>query len=120
MSYLKIWIPLLPPGINESYGVVNRRGKADMYKTEKALIWQQGAALIIGAEAGRQGWVDDSRYYEIKITLQNSNHDEDASVKIVQDTVAEKLGFNDKRIMEQSSRKIQAEEKGVWIELRPI
>lgn len=91
-----------------------------MYKTAKALIWQQGAALIIGSEAGNQGWVDNSKYYELEIKFSNWNMDEDGPVKLVQDTIAEKLGFNDKRILRQCSEKIKSEDKGVWIELRPI
>lgn len=120
MSYLRIWVPILPPGINQSYGVVNRQGKGDMYKTQDALIWQAGAALIIGSEAAQQNWMDDSKFYEIKITLYNSRHDVDANLKIVLDTVAEKLGFNDKKIVEQSSKKIQSNEKGILIELKGV
>lgn len=117
MSNLKIWIPLLPPSLNETYGVVNRAGKGDLYKNESALIWQTGAALIIGSEAAQQNWVDDSKFYGIKVTLQNSRTDVDASIKLIIDTIATKLGFNDNRILEQSSRKIKSEEKGVWVEL---
>lgn len=119
MNTLRIWIPLLPPGINASYGVGNRKGKADMYKTNEALIWQRGAALIIGSEAARQNWADDSKYYEIVIKFSNWNMDADGPIKLVIDTVATKLGFNDKRILKQSSEKIKSEEKGVWIELKP-
>lgn|SRR3990167_2748166 len=114
MSKLLIWIPLLPPGINETYLIGNKH----FYKSEKAKRWEEDAAYIIGSEA--QEWEDKSEWYGINITLCNSNYDVDSSIKIVIDTISRKLGFNDKRILKQCSEKVKSDEKGIMIELYPI
>lgn len=110
---LKIWIPLLPPGINQTY----RIGNGHMYKSREANDWAADAAMVIGSAA--VDWVDESEYYEICIELHNDRHDVDAPIKLVIDTVAAKLGFNDNRIMKQCSEKKMSNEKGIMIELRP-
>lgn len=112
MSNLKIWIPLLPPGINETYKI----GNGHLYKSEKAKSWENDAALIIGSEA--QDWMDDSEFYEIDIILQNTRTDVDASIKLMIDVLSNKLGFNDNRILRQCSEKVKSDEKGVFIILR--
>jgi Holliday junction resolvase RusA-like endonuclease len=113
---LKIFLPNLPPGINQTYLIGNKH----LYKSEKARDWENQASLIIGSEAAVQDWVDDSDFYEVDIKLQNSNHDVDAYTKLVIDCLTQKLGFNDNRILKQCSEKIKADEKGVWIELKPV
>lgn len=120
MSTLKIFVPLLPPGLNQSYGI----GKTDedkgfLYKTSPASQWAEQAALIIGSEAGIQEWVDDAEYYEIIIKFSNFRQDVDAPLKLVIDTISQKLGFNDKRIMKQCSEKVKLDVPGVQIELNP-
>lgn len=113
---LKVFLPILPPGINQTYLIGNKH----LYKSEAARNWEAQAALIIGSEAASQGWEDDSDFYEIEIKLQNSNHDVDASVKLVIDCLTQKLGFDDKRILKQCSEKIQSNEKGILIELKGV
>lgn len=113
MSSLKIWIPILPPGLNQTY----KTGKGHFYKSEEAKSWENDAALIIGSEAG--DWVDDSEFYEINLTLQNSRHDVDAYTKLVTDCLCHKIGINDNRILKQCSEKIISDKKGIWIELKP-
>lgn len=111
------WIPLLPPGINETYGY----GRGRVYMTHKAQRWKRDAALIIGAEAGRIGWEDYGGKYEIEIVTYGSRMDVDAPVKLIIDTVTRKLGFDDSRVMHQSSDIIRDTEKeGVYVVLREL
>jgi Holliday junction resolvase RusA-like endonuclease len=117
LSILKITIKSCPPGINATYGV-NTQSHKKVYKSDQAVAWQNGAALIIGSEAGKQDWKDDSKYYEIEIIFQHPRLDVDAPVKLVIDTVATKLGFNDGRIIKQSSEKIIGDFEQVEIILR--
>lgn len=114
MSNLKIWVPLIPPGINETY----KTGQGHFYKSEKAKSWETDAALIIGSQAASQEWIDDSKFYEIEMIIQNSNYDVDSSIKLTIDCLCNKLGINDNRILKQCSEKVQSEEKGIWIILR--
>lgn len=120
MRDLKVWIPVCPPGLNETYiiGKNRKTGKGWLYKSEEANDWSAKAALIVGFEAAQQGWADESRYYEISIKFSNFRQDVDASVKLVIDVVSQKLGFNDKRIMKQCSEKVKLHEEGVLIELK--
>ena len=113
MSILIVFIPMLPPGLNQTY----KTGKGNFYKSSEAKEWQAQAALLIGAEAGHQNWVDDSKFYEVELTIQNSRHDTDAFIKLVIDTLAQKLGFDDKRIKKITSEKIVSKEKGITIRL---
>lgn len=116
MSYLKVWVPILPPGINRTYLIGNKH----LYKSEVARDWETSAALVIGSEAASQEWLDDSSFYEVNIQLHNSNHDVDAHQKLIIDCLTQKLGFNDNRILKQCSEKIKSDKKGVLIELKPI
>lgn len=115
MSILTVFIPTLPPGLNQTY----KTGKGNFYKSSEAKEWQAQASLIIGAEAGHQNWVDDSKFYEIELFIQNSRHDTDAFIKLVMDTLTQKLGFDDKRIKKIISEKITSTEKGLTIRLSP-
>lgn len=117
---MKIYIPICPPGINETYKVGKSGNKGHLYKSARANKWAEDAGLIIGAEAGKQEWKDTSKYYSIYIRFSNFRQDVDAPIKLVIDTVTAKLGFDDKRIVKQCSEKINYKEKeGVWISLEP-
>ena len=110
---MDIFIPLNPPGINQTYGY----GQGRVYMTDVARSWSEGAAFIVGSEAGMQNWEDIFDYYQIFIKFNNWNLDVDAPIKLVIDTVTRKLGFDDKRILRQCSEKINSGEKGVWVTL---
>lgn len=115
---LKVWVPLLPPGINATYGI--RRGGRGLYKTQKAVDWQNDAALLIGSKAGEVGWEDHGGDFQLSYTLSQARTDLDASIKLIGDTVAEKLGFNDKRIRQGAQTFADLGEKGVLIVLEQI
>lgn len=114
-----IFIPLNPPGLNGTYQISSASGKAHMFKSSEANLWATQAALLIGAKAGEVDWKDDSQFYEISIKFTNLRQDSDAPIKLIIDTLSQKLGFNDKRIMKQCSEKVEGEIKGVLIELKP-
>ncbi|RJQ27299.1 hypothetical protein C4577_01655 [Candidatus Parcubacteria bacterium] len=116
---LKIFIPDLPPGLNESYGIYSVTNKAHMYKTAKATGWSEKASLIIGARAGEEGWEDIEEAYEIYMGICGSKADVDAPVKLIMDTVSKKLGFNDNKFYKQTSEKIKVGEVGLYIEIKP-
>lgn len=115
----KVWIPLLPPSSNMTYQITSRSGKAVMYKSQEANDWAANAALIIGAEAGELGWEDDSAFYDLEVIFSKLRGDVDGPIKLLQDTLAIKLGFNDNRIKKQSSEKSDLGDPGVWIILEP-
>jgi Holliday junction resolvase RusA-like endonuclease len=112
----EVFIPLLPPSINELYNY----GKGNVYVSEKATDWAIDAALIIGSAAGTIGWEDTSEYYEIEMWFSNFRMDADAPVKWAIDVLTRKLGFDDKRIIRQCSEKCKLESEGVLIKLIPI
>lgn len=112
---MEIFIPLLPPGLNATYRISGSR----LYKSEEATAWENDAALIIGSEAARQEWADNSEFYQIEIKFSNWRQDVDAPVKLILDCISQKLGFNDKRIMKQCSEKVNLKEPGVLITLEP-
>lgn len=119
MTDLIIEIPVIPIGLNDTYKVTSRSGKARIYKDPAAVDWQAKAALFIGTEAARQDWEYKKGGYSIRIELFNVKHDSDAFQKLVIDTVAEKLDFNDREIIEQSSIKINDPDKsGIKITLK--
>ncbi len=110
-----VFIPVFSPGLNKTY----KTGKGRFYKAKEIKEWQAQAALIIGSAAAEQEWKDDSEYYEIIIEFNNFRQDFDAPIKLITDTVALKLGFNDKRIMKGSIEKKVSEQDGVLIKLLP-
>lgn len=113
MDSLSVWIPVLPPGKNATYGY----GKMRVYLSDEASSWAEKAALIIGAAAGEQGFiVQDSDEYAILIYTYGSDLDVDAPVALVIDTVSRKLGFDDRRIYRQGSWIFRnTKEKGIRI-----
>lgn len=110
-----VFIPVFSPGLNQTY----KTGRGRFYKSKEAKEWQAKAALIIGSAAAEQEWVDDSKYYEILIEFNHPRQDVDAPIKLIIDTVSQKLGFNDKKIKRQCSEDIKdLSESGVWITLQ--
>lgn len=96
MNKFEVFIPVLPPGINDTYKPSKtKEGKPYIYKNPKAKKWQADAALLIGSAANVAEFVPSDRI-KIDITTQGANLDVDAPAKLVIDTIAEKLGFNDK------------------------
>lgn len=120
MTTLTVKIDSCPPGVNATYGIKGNRGKGQkgLFKTDEATSWQEGAALVIGSAAAMQDWKDDSKYYSIEIIFHHPRLDADAPLKIIVDTVAQKLGFNDFRISEQHIKRVIDENELVTIILR--
>jgi hypothetical protein len=133
---LNVFIPLIPPGINQTYGLgyatnydlientFIRRQRAKMFKNKEADEWADGASKIIGAKAGEIDF-KPSPYMAIDIILQKCKHDADAPIKLIIDTVSKKLGFDDKIILDihitKKPEKLYPHlEEGVDIWLSPV
>ena len=97
-----VWIPSLPPGINRQYG---RARNGHVYLKPAARVWKQYASIIVGARAGAIDWQDCGGLFNFEMYIVGSRSDADAYVKTVLDTVTEKLGFDDSRVISQRSTK---------------
>jgi Holliday junction resolvase RusA-like endonuclease len=94
-DYIEIVIPSLPPGANRTY----QRTKSGIALTPAARRWDADAALIVGAAAGQFEFEpDQAAEYQIVIRWWGGRHDTDAHLKLVQDCVTRKLGFDDRQI----------------------
>lgn len=94
-DYIEILIPSLPPGANRTY----QRTKTGIALTPAARRWDKDAALIVGAAAGRFEFEPDhDETYQIVIRWWGGKHDADAHLKLIQDCVTRKLGFDDRQI----------------------
>jgi Holliday junction resolvase RusA-like endonuclease len=99
-NYFEAFIPRLPPGVNRTYRIVKVNGKPGLAKTPAANRWDRDAALIIGAAAGSAGFKPDpAAAYQIVIRWWGGRHDTDAHLKLAQDCVARKLGFDDRQVV---------------------
>lgn len=127
MLVFQVQIPTTPPGINQTYKVSQKWGfdkkgkkvkKAFMYKDASALEWAKGAALIIGAEAGVQNFQFNIKSkYKVEFDFAAKGYDVDAPLKLILDTLCQKLGFNDKYISETTIRKSSKVQEGIIIKL---
>jgi Holliday junction resolvase RusA-like endonuclease len=98
-DYIEITIPSLPPGANRTYQPIGRNGKSTLILTKEARGWDTDAALVVGSAAGQFEFeADPAADYEIIIRWWGSRHDADAHLKLVQDTITRKLGFDDRQI----------------------
>lgn len=98
-DYIEILIPYLPPGINQTYQIVKHAGKRGLALTLIARRWDKDAALIVGSAAGQFDFEPDlSIKYQIIIRWWGGKHDTDAHLKLTQDCVTRKLGFDDRQI----------------------
>lgn len=111
----EIFIELIPPSINQTY----KCGKGRFYKSQIAKDWQTDAGMIIGAKAGEIDWQDNSEWYWIDIWVFSMRMDEDAVLKLTQDTLTQKLGFDDKKIIDASIHKRDGKKEGILIRLLP-
>lgn len=94
-DYIEIVIPTLPPGANRTY----QRTIGGIALTQAARRWDAQAALIVGTTAGRFDFEpDQDASYQIIIRWWGGRHDADAHLKLVQDCVTRKLGFDDRQI----------------------
>ena len=94
-DYIEILIPILPPGINRTY----QRTRNGIALTPTARRWDEDAALIVGTAAAQLDFEPDlAAEYQIVIRWWGGHHDADAHLKIVQDCVTRKLGFDDRQI----------------------
>lgn len=94
--YIEITIPALPPGINQTY-LIRRDGGLAL--TNEARAWDKVAALIVGTEAGKFNFEPDlTADYQIIVRWWGGRHDADAHLKLVQDCITRKLGFDDRQI----------------------
>jgi Holliday junction resolvase RusA-like endonuclease len=95
----EVTIPALPPGANRTYRPIKRAGKPGLILTKEARAWDSAAALVVGAAASQLEFepAPDAEY-EIVIRWWGGRHDADAHLKLVQDCVTRKLGFDDRQI----------------------
>lgn len=94
-DYIEITIPALPPGANRTY----QRTKQGIALTPQARRWDRDAALIAGATAGQFDFEPDpAAEYQIIVRWWGGRHDADAHLKLSQDTITRKLGFDDRQI----------------------
>jgi Holliday junction resolvase RusA-like endonuclease len=117
-----VFIPCLPPGINQTYKTTKNGG---FYKSDEAKVWQDEASKIIGAKAGELDYCfpADAEYkFELDFYFQRPNADIDRSIKVLLDTCAEKLGFDDKRVMEVNLKKHvkESDETGVNVVIKQL
>lgn len=97
-NYIEIEIPALPPGSNRTY--IHKAG-GGVTLTESARRWDSDAALVVGSAAGQFDFEPDlAAEYQIVIRWWGGRHDADAHLKLVQDCVTRKLGFDDRQIRE--------------------
>jgi len=99
---LTVFIPYVPPGINKQYGYA----RGHTYLTKEARDWRTKAGLLIGSCAGQNNWRHNVKSYDLEVEWWGRKHDEDAHLKIIQDTLALKLGFNDKIVKKASIVKL--------------
>lgn len=117
----RVWIPIVPPGINKMYKVRcgdNRKGI--FYKSKEATDWIDSATMPIRTEANRVGFIVNPNFDKIIIRywIKNTRHDVDAHVKIVQDTIAKTLGFDDRIVTNVYPNKVKDNnESGILIEV---
>lgn len=98
-NYFEVTIPYLPPGANKTYRPISQSGKPGLILTKDARQWDAEAALIIGAAAGQFEFKPDlEAEYEIVIRWWGGGHDADAHLKLAQDCITRKLGFDDRQI----------------------
>lgn len=112
---LDIEIPLNPPGINSTY----RIGKKHLYKSSESKTWSDSASQIIKNAANLIGWEHkEGNLYKVYISFTNLRMDVDGPIKLVLDTLAQSLDFNDKIIQQVCIEKLKSEEPMTKIELR--
>ncbi|MHC4195642.1 MAG: hypothetical protein ACYSYU_10815 [Planctomycetota bacterium] len=120
-DYIEVTIPSLPPGANRTYQPISRGGKPTLILTKEARGWDTDAALIVGSAAGQFDFEADlTADYEIVIRWWGGRYDTDAHLKLVQDTVTRKLGFDDRQVVTcviQHWRTGAEDEPGVQVHL---
>lgn len=106
MNILEGFIPTLSPGINKTY--IKHRYTGQTILSTEARDFKKDFGLIVGACAGEQNWQNNSKEYKLTIYWWGGKFDVDAHTKIVQDTICEKLDFNDKFIKDQEIKKLDS------------
>lgn len=105
---LDVVIPFLPTSVNQLY----RWGKGHMYKTQAAKVWAKDAALIIGSANQGREWTGYWLEVTLDICLPNlAWRDLDNCAKLTLDTLAKKLGFDDRYILSLHLHKWPTDEK---------
>lgn len=114
---LSVYIPILPPGINATYKVSPFSGKK-IYKNATAVKWAEGAAHLIRNASSLQEWTDNCETYDLYMEIWGWRGDVDSHIKLVQDTVCQSLGFDDKRIRSVCSRKMDGAQSQPGISIK--
>jgi Holliday junction resolvase RusA-like endonuclease len=102
-EHLVLWG--VPPTSNHGYSLTVRGGHACMYKAAAAVAWQDASLILIATQRKGQIWADVDIGMEIAYFCKNKNRDIDGGVKLTLDTVAQALGFNDRRVVWLDVRK---------------
>lgn len=101
-------IPFLPTSTNALY----KWGKGHMYKTQAAKDWAKDAALLIGAANTVGDWSDYWLVVTLDVCLPNpARRDIDNCAKLALDTLAAKLGFDDRYVISLHIHSWPREEK---------
>ena len=118
MDDLVVTIPVLPESTNVLLGIT-RTGQ--VYKTHAARAWAEEAALIIGAANQGRDW--SGYWLEVVFDIYMPNvawRDVDNCIKLALDTLAAKLGFDDRYILSVCANKWWSEKKRMVIKLRKV
>ena len=118
MDELVVNIPTLPKSTNALLGIT-RTGH--VYKTSAARAWAEQAALIIGAANQGREW--SGYWLEVVFDVYMPNvawRDVDNCIKLALDTLAAKLGFDDRYVLSVSANKWWSEKRCMVIKLRKM
>lgn len=100
----EVWIPALPPTTNMAY----RIGRGRMYISKEGKEWSEKAALIIGVKHGEDPHEWKGKDLQVTFTFYGPHPlrwDVDGRIKTTLDTLATKLGFDDRYVWEVHVRK---------------
>lgn len=100
-----VFIPFLPPGINQQYMRSYTTGRPVL--TKKAREWKENASLVVRNRANLLDWKCDAKKYSFDIFVGGARADVDAYVKTVIDVVSTCLGFDDRCLSSVSVKKLR-------------
>jgi hypothetical protein len=108
---LSVYTPIVPPGINNSYGLNTRVKPPKMYLTKPAKTWKADFTnLTLNAKNYSDWSFDKTKDYVFSILWWGTKHDNDAHTKLVQDAFCKGAGFDDKHIKTTVSYRVSKNE----------
>lgn len=100
----EVWIPTLPPTTNTAYRISRSR----MYISKEGNDWAEKAALVIGTKHSKDPYEWKGRDLQVSFTFYGIHPlrwDVDGRIKLALDTLAAKLGFDDRNVWQVYARK---------------